>query len=66
VTTRDEAQSFDGLAEQYDSTGEWLDHRASDRYLSREQFEQTYAQTFPAARSSRVGRAHGMLWDNLS
>jgi ubiquinone/menaquinone biosynthesis C-methylase UbiE len=59
-----------GLSEAWEiyrlSTGEWLDHRASDRYLSREQFEQTYAQTFPAARFSRVGRAHGMLWDNLS
>ncbi|MCX4749949.1 class I SAM-dependent methyltransferase [Kitasatospora sp. NBC_01287] len=44
-------------------TGDWLDHRASDRYLSREQFEQRYAARFPGARFQRVGRAHGMVWD---
>ena len=45
------------------STGDWLDHRVSDRYLSREQFEQTYGELFPRAHFDRVGRAHGMIWD---
>ena len=45
------------------STGEWLDHRVSDRYLSREQFEQAYGEVFPRAHFDRVGRAHGTIWD---
>lgn len=46
------------------ATGPWLDHRASDRYLSREQFEQLYAEVFPQAVFTRVGNAHAMVWDN--
>jgi hypothetical protein len=34
------------------STGDWLDHRVSDRYLSREQFEQTYGEVFRAHTST--------------
>ncbi|MGC4938042.1 class I SAM-dependent methyltransferase [Kribbella sp. DT2] len=45
------------------STGPWLDHRVSDRYLSREQFEQRYAEVFPHATFVRVGNAHAMVWD---
>ncbi|GAA1558594.1 class I SAM-dependent methyltransferase [Kribbella lupini] len=45
------------------STGPWLDHRVSDRYLSREQFETRYAETFPDAVFCRVGNAHAMVWD---
>jgi ubiquinone/menaquinone biosynthesis C-methylase UbiE len=45
------------------STGAWLDHRVSDRYLSRAQFEQVYATVFPTAAFTRVGNAHAMLWD---
>ncbi len=45
------------------STGPWLDHRVSDRYLSREQFEQVYAEVFPQATFTRVGNAHAMIWD---
>ncbi|WP_051084910.1 class I SAM-dependent methyltransferase [Kribbella catacumbae] len=44
------------------STGEWLDHRVSDRYLSRQQFEEIYAAAFPGAGFTRVGNAHAMLW----
>ena len=54
----EEAQSFNRLA-----TGAWLDHRVSDRYLSREQFEQVYAAVFPHATFTRVGNAHAMSWD---
>jgi ubiquinone/menaquinone biosynthesis C-methylase UbiE len=46
------------------STGAWLDHRVSDRYLSREQFEQVYAEVFPDAAFTRVGNAQAMIWDN--
>lgn len=45
------------------STGPWLDHRVSDRYLNREQFEHVYAGVFPGATFSRVGNAHAMVWD---
>ncbi|MEV6283395.1 methyltransferase domain-containing protein [Kribbella sp. NPDC051770] len=45
------------------STGPWLDHRVSDRYLSREQFEKLYAEAFPDATFTRVGNAHAMIWD---
>ncbi|WP_432938240.1 class I SAM-dependent methyltransferase [Kribbella sp. CA-253562] len=46
------------------STGPWLDHRVSDRYLSREQFRSVYAEVFPQARFTRVGNAQAMIWDN--
>ncbi|ADB33642.1 Methyltransferase type 11 [Kribbella flavida DSM 17836] len=46
------------------STGRWLDHRVSDRYLSREQFERVYAEAFPGATFTRVGSAHAMIWDH--
>ncbi|WP_433005965.1 class I SAM-dependent methyltransferase [Kribbella sp. CA-294648] len=44
------------------ATGDWLDHRVSDRYLSRQQFEETYSAAFPGATFTRVGNAHAMLW----
>jgi SAM-dependent methyltransferase len=44
------------------STGAWLDHRVSDRYLSRGQFERIYREVFPAARFRNVG-PHAMIWD---
>ncbi|MFI6300131.1 class I SAM-dependent methyltransferase [Nonomuraea sp. NPDC050790] len=44
------------------STGAWLDHRVSDRYLSREQFERIYREVFPTARFRNVG-PHAMIWD---
>jgi ubiquinone/menaquinone biosynthesis C-methylase UbiE len=45
------------------STGPWLDHRVSDRYLSRPEFEQIYGDAFPGATFTPVGKAHAMLWD---
>ncbi|MFF7637831.1 class I SAM-dependent methyltransferase [Kitasatospora sp. NPDC008050] len=45
------------------STGDWLEHRAGDRYLSREGFERAYGAVFPEARFQPVGRAQGMVWD---
>ncbi|GAB2690885.1 class I SAM-dependent methyltransferase [Kitasatospora kifunensis] len=45
------------------STGDWLEHRASDRYLSREGFDHAYGTVFPKARFQPVGRAQGMVWD---
>jgi SAM-dependent methyltransferase len=45
------------------STGAWLDHRVSDRYLSRARFQQAYGEVFPTARFDRVNRAYGMVWD---
>jgi SAM-dependent methyltransferase len=44
------------------STGAWLDHRVSDRYLNREQFERGYGEIFPTARFANVG-PHAMIWD---
>ncbi|MEV0162580.1 class I SAM-dependent methyltransferase [Nonomuraea fuscirosea] len=44
------------------STGAWLDHRVSDRYLNREQFERGYGEIFPTARFHNVG-PHAMIWD---
>jgi SAM-dependent methyltransferase len=45
------------------STGAWLDHRVSDRYLSREQFEHAYQEVFRTGRFRRVNGAHAMVWD---
>ncbi|GAA3091288.1 2-polyprenyl-3-methyl-5-hydroxy-6-metoxy-1,4-benzoquinol methylase [Kribbella aluminosa] len=45
------------------ATGDWLEHRASDRYLSRETFEQTYAAALPGARFTRVGNQHAALFE---
>jgi ubiquinone/menaquinone biosynthesis C-methylase UbiE len=44
------------------STGPWLVHRVSDRYLNRADFERVYAEVFPTATFVQVGRAHAMLW----
>ncbi|TCO26261.1 ubiquinone/menaquinone biosynthesis C-methylase UbiE [Kribbella steppae] len=45
------------------STGEWLDHRASDRYLSRDGFERLYGAAFPGGSFVRVGGQHCVIWD---
>ena len=42
----------------------WLDHLASDRYLSRQQFEQRYGAIFPGARFHALGYAHALIWHN--
>ncbi|MFI5706246.1 class I SAM-dependent methyltransferase [Kribbella sp. NPDC051620] len=44
------------------STGDWLDHRVSDRYLSRQRFEEVYSAVFPRATFTQVGNAHAMRW----
>lgn len=41
----------------------WLDHLASDRYLSRQAFERQYGSIFPGARFSNLGYAHGIVWE---
>jgi SAM-dependent methyltransferase len=40
----------------------WLDHLASDRYLSRKQFEQRYGAVFAGGRFANLGYAHGLVW----
>jgi hypothetical protein len=42
----------------------WLDHLASDRYLSRSAFEQRYGAAFPGAHFSALGHAHALVWRN--
>jgi SAM-dependent methyltransferase len=44
------------------STGDWLEHRVSDRYLSREGFERAYREIFDGARFHAIG-PHAMVWD---
>jgi len=41
----------------------WLDHLASDRYLSRQAFERQYAAIFPGARFESLGYAHALVWE---
>ena len=40
----------------------WLDHLASDRYLSRQAFELRYGSIFPGARFQNLGYAHALVW----
>jgi len=40
----------------------WLDHLASDRYLSREAFQHTYGAAFPGALFYSLGYAHALIW----
>jgi 2-polyprenyl-3-methyl-5-hydroxy-6-metoxy-1,4-benzoquinol methylase len=44
------------------ATGDWLDHRVSDRYLSRAGFEQAYGAAFPDGRFESVGSQHALIW----
>ena len=44
----------------------WLEHVASDRYLSRHEFERVYGAAFPGADFQHFGYAHGMVWRSLS
>ena len=41
----------------------WLNHLASDRYLTRQAFERRYGVIFPEARFERLGYAHGVVWE---
>jgi hypothetical protein len=40
----------------------WLDHLASDRYLSRVQFREVYDEVFPGAKYTDLGFALAMRW----
>src|SRR3989442_6444762 len=40
----------------------WLNHLASDRYLTRQAFEHRYGAIFPGARFESLGYAHGLVW----
>jgi SAM-dependent methyltransferase len=40
----------------------WLDHLASDRYLSRVQFREVYDEVFPGAEYTDLGFALAMRW----
>jgi SAM-dependent methyltransferase len=40
----------------------WLDHLTSDRYLSRQEFEQRSGAVFPGARFQALGYAHALVW----
>ena len=40
----------------------WLDHLASDRYLSRQAFERQYGSIFLGARFQSLGYAHALVW----
>jgi ubiquinone/menaquinone biosynthesis C-methylase UbiE len=40
----------------------WLDHLASDRYLSPEAFERRYGGVFPGAVFYSLGYAHALIW----
>lgn len=42
----------------------WLEHLASDRYLSRQAFERRYGAVFPGGRFHDLGYAHGLVWQN--
>lgn len=59
LVRRDRAQAWEIFKL---STGDWLDHRVSDRYLSRRQFEESYSAVFPGATFTQVGHAQAMLW----
>jgi SAM-dependent methyltransferase len=40
----------------------WLDHLASDRYLSRQVFEFQYGSVFSGGRFQNLGYAHALVW----
>jgi SAM-dependent methyltransferase len=42
----------------------WLDHLASDRYLSRQAFEERYGAAFPGAHFQALGHTHALVWRN--
>jgi SAM-dependent methyltransferase len=40
----------------------FLGHLASDRYLTRQGFEERYGAAFPGARFQRLGHTHALIW----
>jgi SAM-dependent methyltransferase len=47
---------------QFRTSASWLDHLASDRYLSRQEFERQYGSIFLGARFQSLGYAHALVW----
>jgi SAM-dependent methyltransferase len=47
---------------QFRTSASWLDHLASDRYLSRQAFEREYGSIFLGARFQSLGYAHALVW----
>jgi SAM-dependent methyltransferase len=47
---------------QFRTSTSWLDHLASDRYLSRQAFELQYGSIFPDGRFQSLGYAHALVW----
>ncbi|MDA0567948.1 class I SAM-dependent methyltransferase [Streptomonospora sp. S1-112] len=45
------------------SSGAWLDHRVSDRYLSRAEFERRYGSVFPEGAFTSAAGACALVWD---
>jgi len=44
------------------TSAKWLDHLASDRYLTRRDFRRRYGSVFNGARFSSLGYAEGLVW----
>lgn len=42
----------------------WLEHMASDRYLSPAEFERVYGAAFPGGRFAKLGYLHALVWNN--
>ena len=49
---------------QFRTSAPWLEHLASDRYLSRQAFERRYGAVFPGGRFHDLGYAQGLVWQN--
>jgi len=47
---------------QFRISASWLNHLASDRYLSRQAFERQYGSIFLGARFQSLGYAHALVW----
>jgi hypothetical protein len=47
---------------QFRTSASWLDHLASDRYLSRQAFEREYGSMFATGRFQNLGYAHALVW----
>ena len=47
---------------QFRTSTSWLDHLASDRYLSRRAFQLQYGSVFPGGRFQNLDKAHALVW----
>jgi len=48
------------------TSGPWLEHLASDRYLSRQEFEARYGAAFPGVRFHPLGHTHALVWHDTA